>query len=128
MAFQFTDICLISDDVPALVTFYETVFGVKEAEGGDEIHSGVNVGGLNISIDSSQLVKNNAFHYVSSQSSDNVIIGFNVVDVDKEYERLKALGVVMLNEPTTHPWGARSFQFRDPDGNVLNFRTFAKTE
>jgi uncharacterized glyoxalase superfamily protein PhnB len=26
-------------------------------------------------------------------------------------------------EATTHPWGARSFQFRDPDGNIINFRT-----
>jgi len=31
-----------------------------------------------------------------------------------------------LNEPTTHSWGARSFQFRDPDGNILNFRTIPK--
>jgi len=128
MSYQFTDVCLISDDVPALVKFYETVFGVKAAEDGDEIHSGVCVGGLNLSIDSSQLVKNSAFHYVSGKSGDNVIIGFNVDDVDKEYARLKTLGVAMLNEPTSHPWGARSFQFRDLDGNILNFRSFIKDE
>jgi len=126
MAYQFTDICFISGDVLSLIKFYETVFGVKASEDGDEIHSGLNVGGLNISIDSARLTENTPFHYVSGASSDNTIVGFNVDDVDVEYARLLALGVTMLNEPTTHPWGARSFQFRDPDGNILNFRSSLK--
>lgn len=125
-AYQFTDICFISDDVLSLIKFYETVFGVKAAEDGNKVHSGISVGGLNISIDSSKLTENTAFHYVSGQSSDNTIAGFNVDDVDTEYARLLSLGVTMLNEPTTHPWGARSFQFKDPDGNILNFRSFVK--
>jgi len=45
-----------------------------------------------------------------------------------EYKRLLSLGAQMLNEPTTHPWGARSFQIKDPDGNILNFRTITKGE
>ena len=46
---------------------------------------------------------------------------FNVDDVDAEYKRLLSQGAQMLNKPTTHPRGARSFQFKDPDGNILNF-------
>ncbi len=115
-----------SDNVLPLIKFYETVFGVKAAEDGDEIHTGISVGGLNISIDSSKLTENTAFHYVSGQNSDNTIVGFNVDDVDTEYARLLSLGVTMLNEPTTHSWGARSFQFKDPDGNILNFRSIPK--
>ena len=71
MAYHFTDICFISENVPVLIKFYETVFDVKAAEDGDEIHSGINAGGLNISIDSAKLVENTAFHYVSGKSSDN---------------------------------------------------------
>ena len=123
---QFTDICLISNDVPGLVKFYETVFNVKVATDSDEIHSGLNIGGMNISIDSAKLMENSAFHYVSGTSSNNTIIGFNVDDVDFEYTRLLELGVTMLNKPTTHSWGARSFQFKDPDGNILNFRSLPK--
>lgn len=41
---HFTDICLITDDVPKLVKFYEVLFDTK-AEG-DEIHSGINLSGL----------------------------------------------------------------------------------
>lgn len=128
MKCQFTDICIISDDVLSLVKFYETVFGVKAADDSNEIHAGVCIGSLNLIIDSSKLVENTAFHYVSGQSSDNIIIGFNVEDVDSEYNRLCGLGVTTLNAPVTHPWGARSFQFKDPDGNILNFRSFAKGE
>jgi predicted enzyme related to lactoylglutathione lyase len=126
MAYQFTDVCFISNDVLSLVKFYEKIFDVTAADDGNEIHTGVNVGGLNITIDSATLTENTAFHYVTGQSSDNTIIGFNVDDVDAEYSRLLQLGVTMLNEPTTHPCGARSFQFKDPDGNILNFRTLAK--
>jgi catechol 2,3-dioxygenase-like lactoylglutathione lyase family enzyme len=46
---------------------------------------------------------------------------FEVEDVDAEYERLKALDVEFVMLPTTHPWGARSFWFRDPDGNIVDF-------
>jgi uncharacterized glyoxalase superfamily protein PhnB len=46
---------------------------------------------------------------------------FEAKDVDAEYERLKALDVEFVMPPTTHPWGARSFWFRDPDGNIVDF-------
>jgi uncharacterized glyoxalase superfamily protein PhnB len=67
--------------------------------------------------------ENPTFRYVYAGGANNVIVGFNVDDVDAEYKRLLPLGAQMLNEPTTHQWGARSFQFRDPDGNILNFRS-----
>ena len=48
-------------------------------------------------------------------------IGFNVQNVDAEYERLKSLDVEFVMLPTTHPWGWRSFFFRDPDRNIVSF-------
>ena len=123
MTFHFTDVCLITEDVVRLRSFYETVFSVK-AEG-DEIHSGMVINGLTLVFDHEAIADSNpAFRYVEAGGSNNVIIGFNVDDVDEAFRRLQSLGVSMLNEPTTHPWGARSFQFKDPDGNILNFRNF----
>lgn len=119
---KFTDVCFITEDVSRLKRFYETIFGV-EAEG-DEIHSAITLDGLTITFDSAKLLKNHhSFGYVSGNSANNTIVGFDVDNVDEEFHKLKTLGVEMLNEPTTHPWGARSFQFKDPDGNILNFRT-----
>jgi predicted enzyme related to lactoylglutathione lyase len=120
MAIQFTSVGFVTHDVLRLRAFYEAVLGVK-AEG-DEIHSSLRAGGAGIVIVSADLPQTSpSFNYVSAQSSNNTIVSFGVDDVDAEYRRLLALGAKMLNEPTTHPWGARSFQFKDPDGNILNF-------
>jgi uncharacterized glyoxalase superfamily protein PhnB len=58
----------------------------------------------------------------SARPADNhtLIIELVVDDVDKEYERLKALVSDWVQEPTTMPWGNRSILFRDPDGNLVN--------
>ena len=118
----FTDICFITHDVPRLCAFYEAIFGVP-AEGNDT-HAGIRLGNLVIVFDHVRLAEDNpSFHYIEPHGANNTIIGFNVDDVDAEYQRILSIGAVVLNEPTTHPWGARSFQFRDPDGNILNFRT-----
>lgn len=123
MSIQFTDVCYITEDVLRLRAFYEAVFGGKSK--GDAVHSGLALDGLVFTFDYvSALQETSAFHYVTSGGTNNVIVSFSVDDVDTEYRRLLPLGVEMLNEPTTHPWGARSFQFRDPDGNILNFRSF----
>ena len=125
MSIQFTDVCFITNDVIRLRSFYEAVFGGK-AEG-DEWHSGMSMDGLTLVFDHVDIADENpTFRYVEAGGANNVIIGFNVDDVAAEYQRLLSLGVEMLNEPTTHPWGARSFQFRDPDGNILNFRSLLK--
>jgi len=58
--------------------------------------------------------------------SGNYTNGYNVADVDQEYERLKSLKVDFITISTTWPWGARSVHFRDPDGNIICFRSFPK--
>ena len=108
--------------MPRLRAFYEAVFNTK-AEG-DDTHSSLRAGGVGIVIASVDLPRiAPAFHFVSAQSSNNTVVSFGVGDVDAEFERLSSLGAEMLNPPTTHPWGARSFQFKDPDGNILNFHS-----
>ena len=125
MSFQFTDVCFITEDVLRLRTFYEAVFG-GTAEG-NEVHSSIAAGGMTFTFDFVEpLQESSVFRYVSASGANNVIVGFNVDGVDAEYKRLLPLGVEMMNQPTTHPWGARSFQFKDPDGNILNFRSFPK--
>ena len=41
-------------------------------------------------------------------------------DVDKEYERLTALGIKSFSgKPVTYPFGVRNFYVADPEGNLL---------
>lgn len=125
MGIQFTDVCFITEDVLRLRAFYEAIFGGTAK--GNEFHSSLIAGGVAFTFDYvAPLQANSVFHYVSAGGANNVIVGFNADDVDTEYKRLLSLGVEMLNQPTTHSWGARSFQFKDPDGNILNFRSFPK--
>lgn len=44
-------------------------------------------------------------------------------DVDAAAARLKAAGWALLSEPADRPWGARVFQFNDPDGFKLGVST-----
>jgi uncharacterized glyoxalase superfamily protein PhnB len=44
-------------------------------------------------------------------------------DVDSAAARIKAAGGTLLDEPADRPWGARMFQFKDPDGFKLGVST-----
>jgi catechol 2,3-dioxygenase-like lactoylglutathione lyase family enzyme len=112
-------ICLITKDVPALADFYAKVLGV-EAEG-DDVHAELNTGGAGIAIFSTEGMESMAPRSMQGAGCGSFTTMFEVEDVDAEYERLKALDVEFVMLPTTHPWGARSFWFRDPDGNIVDF-------
>lgn len=45
---------------------------------------------------------------------------FQVEDIDAEFERLRNK-VQLVHEMKTMPWGNRTFQFRDPEGNAVSF-------
>ena len=119
---KFAGICLITDNVAALADFYTKVLGVK-AEG-DDVHAVLNTEGVGIAIFSTEGMEGMAPGSMQGGGCGSFTSMFEVKDVDAEYERLKALNVEFVVLPTTHPWGARSFWFRDPDGNIVDF--FAK--
>ena len=63
---------------------------------------------------------------LSGLEGGNVMLEFQVGDVDAEFARLQASTDVAIDfvlEPTTLKWGNRSIYFRDPDGNLVNFFT-----
>ena len=44
---------------------------------------------------------------------------FRADDLDATFERLRASGAEVLQEPKTQPWGAADCAFRDPSGNLV---------
>jgi len=44
-------------------------------------------------------------------------------DVDAAAARITAAGGTLIDEPADRPWGARMFQFKDPDGFKLGVST-----
>ena len=116
---KFVGICLITNNVPNLAEFYTKALGVK-AEG-DDVHVELNTKGAGMTIYSIEGMESLAPQSMQGAGNGSFTIGFEVKNVDVEYKRLKALDVEFVKLPTTHPWGTRSFWFRDPDGNIVNF-------
>jgi predicted enzyme related to lactoylglutathione lyase len=46
---------------------------------------------------------------------------FRTDDVDATFERIRAAGAEVLQEPMDMPYGVRDCAFRDPSGNMLRF-------
>lgn len=46
---------------------------------------------------------------------------FETDDVDATFERIRAAGGEVLQEPVDQPFGVRDCAFRDPAGNMLRF-------
>lgn len=44
---------------------------------------------------------------------------FTAEDLDDTFERVRASGAEVLQEPVSQPWGARDCAFRDPSGNLV---------
>ncbi len=44
---------------------------------------------------------------------------FRTEDLDATFERVRATGAEVLQEPVSQPWGARDCAFRDPSGNLV---------
>ncbi len=112
-------ICLNTKNVLALADFYEKVMSVK-AEG-DAVHMELKIAGAGISIFSLDGMEAMAPHSTQGIGFGSITLMFEVHGVDQEYVRLKGLGVEMIKPPETYSWGSRSFWFKDPDGNILDF-------
>ncbi|MFJ8188193.1 VOC family protein [Streptomyces sp. NPDC096094] len=113
---------IITGDVARLVDFYERATGVR-ADRVTEDFAELRTASGTLAIGSTRTVP--LFAPGSARPADNrsVIIEFRVDDVDGVHRSLTGLVDDIVKEPTTMPWGNRSFLFRDPDGNLVNFFT-----
>lgn len=55
-------------------------------------------------------------------------IVFRSDDVDAAFERVRAAGAEVLQEPIDQPWGPRDCAFRDPSGNMVRILQAAPVE
>jgi uncharacterized glyoxalase superfamily protein PhnB len=46
-------------------------------------------------------------------------VHFHTDDVDATFEKVRAAGAEVVQEPTDQPWGMRDFAVRDPSGNLV---------
>jgi len=108
---RFGGICITTNDAPRLAVFYKVVFQEEPFIEGDHYAFG------------SVAVYNPGD--VSEPNDKNIWLQCFVEDLDAEYERLlrEIPAISVISPPERRPWGVYSFQFKDPDGNILNFRS-----
>lgn len=116
---KFTGVCLITKNVRSLAEFYAKALDMNAQ--GDDTHMELSSAGAGIAIFSVEGMEGLAPGSTGGAGCGSVTLMFEVADADAEYERVKALGAPILKPPQTHPWGARAFWFRDPDGNIVDF-------
>jgi catechol 2,3-dioxygenase-like lactoylglutathione lyase family enzyme len=46
-------------------------------------------------------------------------VHFHTDDLDATFEKLRATGAEIVQEPTDQPWGTRDLAVRDPSGNLV---------
>ena len=47
---------------------------------------------------------------------------FRTDDLDATFEKVRASGAEVLQEPASQPWGVRDCAFRDPSGNLVRIQ------
>lgn len=119
---QYLGTSLLTDDVPRLAEFYSRVLQTEPR--GDHIHTEFAIPGGSLVLYSRSAAHDDmGFDTSGGDGYGNTVLTFTVDDVDREYRRIREEGIKVSNPPRTWPWGARSFQFRDPDGTMVNFVT-----
>ncbi len=128
---------LVVKDMSRSITFYEALLNMKaeskNIERWAQFHCGNTIALWNPKYDK-ELIKNNSdvsVHFndeyikfkqnSSTQYGNNVVLNFNVSDLNKEYERIKLLGIGTVTEilyiNIVQPYYC--FMLEDPDGNKI---------
>ena len=115
---------IVTDDVEGLAAFYARLLGASVAL--NEYYVEVPAGAVTVGFSRRRFTEYREDCHAGPGRCDEVILDFEVGDVDAEYERIAGLGVVVVTPPTTQPWGSRSMIFRDPGGNMVNVFSRAK--
>jgi catechol 2,3-dioxygenase-like lactoylglutathione lyase family enzyme len=112
--------CLITGKFTQLVDFYQNVLGISPRVGnGDyaEFPTGAGVLAIFAAEAQERYIPGSA----RPASNKSAILEFKVANVDGEFMRLHQFVKDWVKAPTNQPWGTRSFYFRDPDGNLIDF-------
>lgn len=109
--------CLQTNDVPRLANLYKQLLEV-ENDCQDETHQFILTEGTALTVYNDGTRKND--------QNQKISLAFTVEDVEREYEKVLALGARIIEGPTKRPWGAVNMSFYDPDNNVIFLRSFPK--
>jgi catechol 2,3-dioxygenase-like lactoylglutathione lyase family enzyme len=117
--------CLITENFKQLVDFYQHVLDIAPRMSNGvyaEFPTDTGVLAIFIAGEQQRYIPGSAL----PASNKSAILEFKVANVDDEFVRLHKYAKNWVKPPTNQPWGTRSFYFRDPDGNLIDFYAAVK--
>ena len=109
---------IIAGDIRQMVAFYEMITGVA-AQWPAPVFAELVLPGATLAIGAVATVPLWQEGSAEPASNRSLFIEFQVDDIDAEYQRLREQ-VPLVHDLKTMPWGNRTFQFRDPEGNAVS--------
>ena len=122
---QLASIRVITEDLPRLLRFYEAVTGAAPQWLTDDFVELVTPSAT-FALSHPRRVAFIGGNTPRAAANDSAIVEFLVDDVDALFARLQGEfdgDLVVVQPPTTMPWGNRSVLLRDPDGALINLYT-----
>lgn len=114
------EVCLTTDHLKPMIDFYKKVFSVEVDDSPVFVAFRIEDVSFSLYIKRAARIDMN-YDFSQFDGTGNTTIAFAVDDLEMEYKRIQSLNISTITEPRMLPWGARSFQFRDPDGNIISF-------
>jgi len=119
LSMKLASIRIIAGDIKNMVAFYERITGVT-AQWPAPVFAELVMPGAVLAIGSVETVPLWQENSAEPGANRTVFSEFQVDDIDAEYMRLKD-SVPLVHDLKTMPWGNKTFQFRDPEGNAVSF-------
>jgi catechol 2,3-dioxygenase-like lactoylglutathione lyase family enzyme len=119
--------CLITGRFTQLVDFYQRVLGIAPRVSNGAYAEFPTAKGV-LAIFAAEAQEQYLPGSALPASNKSAILEFRVANVDGEFMRLRNFVESWVKPPTNQPWGTRSFYFRDPDGNLIDFYAPVKTQ
>ena len=104
---------IIVSDVPQVCADLERLLD-KKADYADDSFAQFTIGSHCLMLSEKHLISLENFQ-------SGIILHIEVEDVDQNYQRLKELGIQVLNGPVVTDWGTESLLVGGPSGLVLDF-------
>lgn len=116
------DVGLFVDDIKKMVAFYCEVLDFEtEWDGG--LYATFQKGEDSLFMfDRKHFAESIGAVYTPSNSINltmEMYLRFKTAEVDSVYAKMKNLGIKIIEELSTKPWGQRNFFITDPEGNII---------
>ena len=113
---------LLYEDVAGALAWLSKAFGFREklrfeGEDGSVTHAEMELGGGSIMLGD----PGETYQSPAKLGSATVLLHVVVDDVDAHYERAKAAGAEIVDEPEDQVYGDRRYGARDPEGHYWHF-------